>query len=639
MKSARLIGALARGGRWTVMSKSRTRHSGRNPPTPTATTVGGPGRRPSAADLLPGAKPAINLGSMLAKAGPVSAKAGTLLPGLHSSASKSATISTQQAGEAMRCAAKGVRLIQHRHFAQGIELLNRAIELQPSMASLRHDLGVALMAAGQLKQAAAAFNAALALDPRLPSAHFYIGQILETLGRQDKAIPAFEAAVALAPDVIAAQMRLGSFYLDRRMYAKSEAAFRAAAAAGKGTVTAAIAEAGALEASGAIDEAVAAIRALVDSYPENAVCHSLLAMYAAKAGNSAESARHFERAAELSPAMAAAWSGLAVNKKFTAGDGPLIARMNAALTRANLPLRARKSLHLALGKAHDDLGNYEAAIRNFEAGGLIRLGDGFDRAAHARRIDWTIAATPPGYRDRQPDPGIEDAAPILIVGMPRSGTTLTEQILSSHPEIAAAGELRFWGFLDLPRDDYWSLTATPEAVRRVADDYLATLRAFGPGAKRITDKMPDNFLLLGLIHRVFPNATLIHCRRHPIDTALSILATDFTSPLEYASERGDLVFFYRQYERLMAHWRKVLPTDRLIEVDYEALVADPEPQTRRLLSACGLDWNDACLAPHLNTRKVETASVWQVRQPIYRTSVERWRRYEPWLGELRELAP
>ena len=165
------------------------------------------------------------------------------------------------------------------------------------------------------------------------------------------------------------------------------------------------------------------------------------------------------------------------------------------------------------------------------------------------------------------------------------------------------------------------------------------MRAFGPGAKRITDKMPDNFLLLGLIHRVFPNATLIHCRRHPIDTALSILATDFTSPLEYASERGDLVFFYRQYERLMAHWRKVLPTDRLIEVDYEALVADPEPQTRRLLSACGLDWNDACLAPHLNTRKVETASVWQVRQPIYRTSVERWRRYEPWLGELRELAP
>ena len=288
MKSARLIGALARGGRWTAMSRSRTRRSGRNPPTLTRRELAARGRRPSAADLLPGAKPAIDLGSVLAKAGPVGAKAGTLLPGLYSSASKSATISTQQAEEAERCAAEGVRLIRHRHFAQGIALLNRAIELRPRMASLRHDLGVALMAAGQLKQAAAAFNAALGLDPRLPSAHFYIGQILENLGQQDKAIPAFEAAVALAPDVVAAQMRLGSFYLDRRMYAKSEAAFRAAAAAGKGTVTAAIAEAGALEASGAMEEAVTTIRALVDSYPENAVCHSILAMHAAKAGNSAE---------------------------------------------------------------------------------------------------------------------------------------------------------------------------------------------------------------------------------------------------------------------------------------------------------------------------------------------------------------
>ena len=224
--------------------------------------------------------------------------------------------------------------------------------------------------------------------------------------------------------------------------------------------------------------------------------------------------------------------------------------------------------------------------------------------------------------------------------MPRSGTTLTEQVVSSHPEVAGAGELDVLGPLcDLPRDDYWSLTATPEATRRLADDYLATLRAFGPEAKRVTDKMPDNFLRLGLIHRVFPNATFIHCRRHPIDTALSILTTDFKTTDEYASDRGDLVFFIRQYERLMAHWRAVLPPDRFIEVDYEALVADPEPHTRRLIAACGLEWNEACLAPHLNTRKVDTASVWQVRQPIYRTSVERWRRYEPWLGELRELAP
>ena len=163
------------------------------------------------------------------------------------------------------------------------------------------------------------------------------------------------------------------------------------------------------------------------------------------------------------------------------------------------------------------------------------------------------------------------------------------------------------------------------------------LRALGPGAKRITDKAPDNFLSLGLIHRVFPNATLIHCRRHPVDNALSMFTTNID--FAYMSNRSDLVFVFRQYRRLMAHWRDVLPADRFVEVDYEALVADPELQARRLIAACGLEWNDACLKPHRNRRAIHTASVWQARQPIYRTSVERWRHYEPWLGELRELFP
>ena len=142
---------------------------------------------------------------------------------------------------------------------------------------------------------------------------------------------------------------------------------------------------------------------------------------------------------------------------------------------------------------------------------------------------------------------------------------------------------------------------------------------------------------LGFIHRILPNATLIHCRRHPVDTALSIFTTNFDC--EYGADRGDLVFFFRQYQRLMAHWRQVLPPDRLIDVDYEVLVADPEPQARRLIAACGLEWNDACLAPHHNTRTIKTASLWQARQPVYKTSVKRWRRYELWLGEFRELLP
>ncbi len=207
--------------------------------------------------------------------------------------------------------------------------------------------------------------------------------------------------------------------------------------------------------------------------------------------------------------------------------------MNDVLARPNLLPRDRQALRFALGKAYDDIGNYEAAMREFEAGNRLRAphGGGLRREALARRVDQLIQATPPGYRDRQPDRGVEDATPVFIVGMPRSGSTLTEQILSSHPEVAAGGELQFWAERDTPREDTWSITATPEATRRLADDYLARLRAIDPSALRITDKALNNFMLLGVIHRVFPSATLIHCRRHPIDTALSIFMTNFVRKL------------------------------------------------------------------------------------------------------------
>jgi hypothetical protein len=156
---------------------------------------------------------------------------------------------------------------------------------------------------------------------------------------------------------------------------------------------------------------------------------------------------------------------------------------------------------------------------------------------------------------------------------------------------------------------------------------------------RITDKMPFNFAFLGLIRQVYPRATIVHCRRDPIDTCLSIYTTHFAAPFAFASNLGHLAAYHRQYERLMAHWAEVLPSERLVKVDYEALVADPEPVTRRLVAACGLAWDEACLSPHLNRRRIETASLWQASRPIYKTAVGRWRRYEPWLGALRALEP
>jgi Sulfotransferase family len=171
----------------------------------------------------------------------------------------------------------------------------------------------------------------------------------------------------------------------------------------------------------------------------------------------------------------------------------------------------------------------------------------------------------------------------------------------------------------------------------LAAAYLALLRKIGPSATMVTDKLPSNYLRLGLIRLLLPNARIVHCRRDPVDTCLSIYSTLFSSRMDFAGSKADLVFCYRQYVRLMDHWRAILPSERFLEVEYERLIADREVETRRLIAFTGLDWDDACLRPERNDRAVTTASTWQARQPVYGSSVERWRRYEPWLGELREL--
>ncbi len=295
-------------------------------------------------------------------------------------------------------------------------------------------------------------------------------------------------------------------------------------------------------------------------------------------------------------------------------------------------------LHLAIGKAADDLGDYALAMQHFDAGDAVRRSSlSFDSAAFAVEIDQLIARCTPELIARAPELGSCDATPVLILGMPRSGTTLVEQIVSNHPEVGAGGELHFWN----QRGPAWHRsgaagTETP-FLAKAAADYLGVLRAIAPRAARVTDKMPFNFLWAGLIHLAFPRAIIIHCRRAAVDTALSIHQTHFHPSLAFPTGGDELVMYFRSYQRLIDHWRSVLPPDRFIEVDYEELTRAPEPVIRRIIAACGLDWHDACLRPESNPQAVRTPSKWQARQPIYRNSVARWRRYEPWLGPLRAL--
>jgi hypothetical protein len=312
--------------------------------------------------------------------------------------------------------------------------------------------------------------------------------------------------------------------------------------------------------------------------------------------------------------------------------------MEAALATPGLDAAQLLRVHLAIGKVADDLGENGLAMQHFDAAdGVRRRATPFDSSTFDTEVDRLIARCTPHLIRRAPELGSTDATPVLILGMPRSGTTLVEQIISMHPEVGAGDELHFWN----ERGAAWHRSSADgnerSFIANAAKDYLGVLRAIAPKASRVTDKMPFNFLWAGLIHLTFPRAIIIHCRRAAVDTALSIHQTYFHPSLAFPTGGAELVAYFRSYQRLVDHWRRVLPADRFIEVDYEDLTSAPEPAIRRIIGACGLAWRDECLRPESNTRAVKTPSKWQTRQPIYCTSVARWRRYEPWLGALRAL--
>jgi hypothetical protein len=221
--------------------------------------------------------------------------------------------------------------------------------------------------------------------------------------------------------------------------------------------------------------------------------------------------------------------------------------------------------------------------------------------------------------------------------MIRSGTSLLEQILSSHPAITGAGELPFWHQHAAEAYDASGHPA-PERLANLARAYRDELARLGPGALRVTDKLPHNYAMLGLIHIAFPEARMIHVRRDPADNCLSVYTTAYQRPPVFAHHRDNIVFAYRQYQRLVAHWRAAMPPDRWIEVDYEDLIRDREGWTRRLIDFAGLEWDDACLRHETNRRAVRTPSLWQVRQPLYTTSIARWKRFAPDIPEFAALS-
>ncbi len=523
--------------------------------------------------------------------------------------------------------------------ADAIAPLREAARLEPSNPTIQHDLGLACLEVGRLPDAIAAFQQAVAKDPRYADAYFRLGISLENAGNIREAISAYDRATQLLPSLSEAWFRAGALVYTLGHRDGAIGCCRRAADTGRKSSFGRLGKARALLMEDRNQEAEQVLRELLVADPTNAMAYELLGNLLSELGRFDEARACFERAIAVAPLLAGSYYELVRCRPVTRNDDGLLQEMQSALATPGLGAEQRQRIHLAIGKAAEDLGDYGLAMQHFEAADAVRRGSAsFDSAAFSIEIGRLIARFTPDLIARASELGNADATPVLIIGMPRSGTTLVEQIVSMHPEVAAGDELHFWN----QHGPVWhrSVAAGDEGpfLAKVAEDYLAVLRQISPQAARVTDKMPFNFLWAGLIHLTFPRATIIHCRRASVDTALSIHQTFFHPSLPFPTGGAELVAYFRSYQRLMDHWREVLPTDRFIEVDYEVLTEMPEPVVRRIIAACGLTWHDACLRPENNPRAVRTPSKWQTRQPIYRTSVARWRRYDQWLGPLGALA-
>jgi tetratricopeptide (TPR) repeat protein len=376
--------------------------------------------------------------------------------------------------------------------------------------------------------------------------------------------------------------------------------------------------------------------------PENGYVLELQGGILKQTGRFEEALHAFARAMRAQPERISLALDYVSTRRMTEADLPILTPMFDSVASARLSHEQRISLHFAIAKLHDDLNDYETAIKNFEsahslaAAELKSKGRSYNSAEMTSRFQ-TIVATFSRARLSNPSPASSKSArPLLIVGMVRSGTTLVEQIVTRHSQVAPGGELPFWpqNWQKLKPDGAGFSEADIGALSRAYSSLLVTLDS---DASIVTDKMPGNYIALGSIHTVFPRAKVIYCKRNAIDNCVSIYTTPFRSGHDWIHKREDIVSYYRLHEMLMDHWRAVLPQGTMLEVQYEHLVTQPEATAREMIEFIGLDWEESCLTPEDNDRPVRTPSQWQVRQPVYRSSIDRWRNYEPWLGALSSL--
>jgi len=566
----------------------------------------------------------------------------------------------------------GIILQESGKFEESATCLERVVALDANNPEAHNNLGNTWFRMGRLDRAQAHYDKALELHPRYAEAHSNLGHLLHDLGHYDEAAESARRAIDISPQLSDAYLNRAEVDLTRQRHVEALRWLDALLSFAPRHPAGLAARAKTLKQDGRLDEALEAARAAVAAAPQSAGAYNTLGEIQQGLGRIEEALAAFDQAAALpgteretarvnqgvllmeagreaeaeavfdallaaSPRCVSAWTNRIEMKKITAGDLE-IARAEALLAaEGGTAFKDRTALHFALGKAYLDHGDSARAFRHLGEGNRMKRGTFvFDCAETVRWMESIARIFSPDLLASLAGAGACSDMPVFIVGMPRSGTTLLEQILASHPMVQGAGELPVLAKLI---DGLGGYPATierlgPEDLARLGNAYLDRVRPLARGRPHIVDKMPANFLHAGLIHLALPGARIIHCRRDPVDTCFSCYSKLFAAQQMFAYDLTELGTFHRAYQALMAHWREVLPPDRFIEVDYEAVVDDLEREARRLVDFLGLAWDDASLRFYETQRQVQTASLNQVRRPIYKTSAGRWKPHAAHLGPL-----
>ncbi len=544
---------------------------------------------------------------------------------------------------------RGNALQRLKRYADAEPSYRRAIELMPNFADAWNNLGTCLRELKRSDEAESVYRKALELGPNNPDTLDNLALALKDLDQLEEAAELMRRALTIEVRSDKLYVHYATLLLDQKKIDDAAAAAARAIALAPNNHDAVNLMGRIAFERGELEESLGHYRRALALKPDLADAYNNMGNVLKELGKLDEAQAAYLEALRLEPSIAGVYVNLADSKKFAHGDPHLAAMEELAAKIDGLSKTDRMQLDFGLGKAYADLKDHDRSFRHLLAGNAAKRSTiAYGEQATFALFDRIEAQFARDLIAAKSGAGDPSTLPIFVIGMPRSGTTLVEQIIASHPAVYGAGELQTFNDVvltvrgpegnSLPYPDFVpALDGGP--LRQIGARYLALVRAIAakrgrPDAERITDKMPSNYYFAGLIHLALPNAKIIHTIRDPVDTCISCFSKLFSAEQNHTYDLGELGRYYQRYERLMAHWRRVLPPGRILDVRYEDVVTDVEQQARRIIAYCGLPWTDRCLSFHETDRPVRTASATQVRQPIYASAVGRWRVYEPHLGPL-----